>query len=164
MYIKDLGERITFLNDWVFHGEPITFWLAATYHPKMLLGAVIQRYAHKQGILADTVAFRAEETYSRSGDGISVSGLVIVGASWDRKKKQIQDAKELIAEMPVLRLIPVSKDEIQTNTFSCPLYITTHKTNEISGNFITHVVLPTTVASKFWILRGVALYCQHVTL
>jgi dynein heavy chain len=170
-----LAARIKFLTEWAFHGEPATFWLAATYHPKMLLAAVLQRFAIKKGVLVDSLAFRAEET--RTGEGVSVSGLVLVGASWDRKKKQLQDPKpkELYTEMPIvrlhiylflifqIRLVPVAKDEIQTNTFSCPLFITTHKTNEIKGNFITHIVLPTTMPAKFWILRGVALYCQHVT-
>ncbi len=36
-FLVDLAARINFLTEWAFQGEPSTFWLAGTYHPKMLL-------------------------------------------------------------------------------------------------------------------------------
>ena len=71
-------------------------------------------------------------------------------------------------EMPVIRLIAVPEDELESDDpaglskFSCPWFQNSERSGD--DNYIQDLELPTEEDPDTWILRGVALLCQEPLL
>ena len=46
-WFKDLIQRLDFLQNWVDHGVPATFWISGFFFPQGFLTACLQNYARK---------------------------------------------------------------------------------------------------------------------
>lgn len=136
---------------------------------------MLQTHARKYNLPIDQFIFNFKATdfnKSSSGiqppeDGVYISGLFLEGANWDIKRKNIVDAtsNDLFYEMPVIHFYPKTSNDFKGNQYSCPLYKTlsragTLSTTGQSTNFILEVQLPCDKTPDFWIMRGVALFCE----
>ena len=138
---------------------------------------VLQNHSRKYHIPIDTLLFTFNVTNLTEGDkkadelvnldGVSIYGLFMEGARWDRERKTLQDsfAMEMYCTMPMIRFIPAQSIPGKDKLYSCPLYKTSARAGTLSTtghstNFVAPIYLPTDKASDYWISRGVALLCQ----
>ena len=114
-WIKDLVDRLVFMGNWVRHGPPMTFWLAAFFFPQGFMTATMQTYARATGKPIDTLGFHTH-ILEHGGDevkvaqkvGVNIHGLYMQGAKWDYKKKCVEDSdpKKPLVEFPAIWLEP----------------------------------------------------------
>ena len=122
-WIADLKERLNFMSDWLLNGNPNCFWLSGFYFPQGFLTGVLQTHARKYKIPIDQLQFsfrimeEKENIFGKPMDGVYVSGLFLVGASWDKKKKTLMNQMpgEMKFKMPVIHFSPIENYE-QKNT------------------------------------------------
>ena len=139
MWFDDLRERLTFFRSWVeSQGEPPVFWISAFAYPTAFLTAVLQRSARRHEVAFSLAFFvsplrvqiaidqlswdfevnKGEET-SRIDfdDAVSITGLYLEGASWDRQRGTLTEAKsmELLTAMPsiVLKVVEQKKKSLK---------------------------------------------------
>ena len=101
-WIKDFHKRVQFIRDWAEKGQPAAFWLPGFFFPQGFLTGVLQNHSRKYQIPIDTLTFTYSVTELEEGDkkaddfvkedGVSVYGLFMEGARWDRDRKSIQDS------------------------------------------------------------------------
>lgn len=93
-------------------------------------------------------------------EGVYIYGLYLDGAGWDRKKNILIESspKLLYTPLPVLHMFPINSAAPEDpKLYVCPIYKKPRRTDQ---NYITAVVLPTSLPPDHWILRGVALLCD----
>lgn len=92
--------------------------------------------------------------------GCFISGLYLEGAGWDRKKAMLvrQKPKQLIQELPVLKVIPIEAHRLKLqNTFRTPVYVTSARRNAMGVGLVFEADLATTEHISHWVLQGVCL-------
>eukprot|EP01016_Furgasonia_blochmanni_P053051 TRINITY_DN8526_c0_g1_i2.p1 TRINITY_DN8526_c0_g1~~TRINITY_DN8526_c0_g1_i2.p1 ORF type:complete len:274 (-),score=42.95 TRINITY_DN8526_c0_g1_i2:88-909(-) len=174
-WIKDLHERVKFMNDWLEVGYPNCYWLPGLFFPQGFLTGVLQTTARKDKIPIDALSFSfkvldgdKDDINSRPADGVNIYGFFLEGASWDRKKKTLidQNPGEMYYQMPVIYFKPTEGHKRKPADYECPVYKTSVRAGVLSTtgqstNFVIAVELITNDQSPdFWILRGTALLCQ----
>eukprot|EP00794_Sanderia_malayensis_P006345 gene6346-7072_t len=157
-WVKDLVLRINFIEKWILHGLPKSFWVSGFFFPQGFLTGTLQNHARKYNQPIDQLSFKynilptyrnqeqvneamsklqhgeeleMDKELSTPEDGVLVHGLFIEAGRWDDEKMQLADA--LPAEMTSVR----------------------HSTN-----FVVSVYLPTHLGQDYWISKGTALLCQ----
>ncbi|KAI9002652.1 dynein heavy chain and region D6 of dynein motor-domain-containing protein [Gaertneriomyces semiglobifer] len=102
-WVKDFHHRVQSLREWATKGQPTSFWLPGFFFPQGFLTGVLQNHARKYGMAIDTLSFnyqvsdyddndpRASDAFTDQ-DGVSVHGLFMEGARWDREKRLLQDS------------------------------------------------------------------------
>lgn len=115
-WITDLKERVSFLSSWLKNGQPNCYWMSGLFFPQGFLTGVLQSHARQPGkeIPIDELAFSfkfmdfdKENCLSRPLEGVYINGLILEGASFDRKKKILVDSmKVLFLLMPVITVHP----------------------------------------------------------
>ncbi|GLG96116.1 uncharacterized protein GBIM_02936 [Gryllus bimaculatus] len=177
-WVLDLKERIDFINKWVDHGIPITFWISGFFFPQAFLTGNLQNYARKYVISIDTLAFgfRVHDgtPYKKPEDGCYVYGLFLEGARWDPVIKGLGESrpKELFTRMktsfpykfPIIWMVPEKNHVTPSSVYESPVYKTltragTLSTTGHSTNYVVTMELPSREPQKHWIKRGVALIC-----
>lgn len=113
-WIKDLVDRMNFMNSWVDHGTPKVFWLSGMFFPQAFLTATNQNYARKFKIAIDKISFDfvMHDEYAVDGsdvkDGVDfgclVNGLFLEGCKWDFDTHALGVSlpKQLYAQMPLV--------------------------------------------------------------
>eukprot|EP01018_Ginkgo_biloba_P018811 Gb_18328 [translate_table: standard] len=179
-WVWDFHKRTEFLRKWINNGEPKCFWLPGFFFPQGFLTGALQLHARKYRIPIDTLNFgfkvlnvdNEEDIISPPEDGVYVSGLILDGARWDRKRDCLAEAfpGEMHSRMPIVHFVPVLNYKPPLDEYQCPLYKTHVRagvltTTGASSNFVLNVSL--TIDPKtdpdFWVLQGVALLCQLPT-
>ena len=56
-WIKDLRNRIDFMQNWVINGNPMHYWLPGFFYPQGFLTAVRQSYARDNEVAIDKLKF-----------------------------------------------------------------------------------------------------------
>ncbi|GLG96114.1 Dynein heavy chain, cytoplasmic-like Protein [Gryllus bimaculatus] len=169
-WVLDLKERIDFINKWVDHGIPITFWISGFFFPQAFLTGNLQNYARKYVISIDTLAFgfRVHDgtPYKKPEDGCYVYGLFLEGARWDPVIKGLGESrpKELFTQFPIIWMVPEKNHVTPSSVYESPVYKTltragTLSTTGHSTNYVVTMELPSREPQKHWIKRGVALIC-----
>lgn len=88
-YVKDLLQRLKFLQDWIDNGTPTVFWLSGFYFPQSFLTGVLQNYARGKTIPIDKLKFEfsflkdGENPQSTPETGCYINGLFLEGATWN---------------------------------------------------------------------------------
>lgn len=177
-YINDLCQRLAFLQGWIDHGTPVTFWLSGFFFTQAFLTGAQQNFARRHKIPIDHLIFtfsilsvEAENHGSITlppEDGVYVYGLFLEGARWDRERGVLGESlsKVLYDAVPVMHLMPVEKSKKPTDlTYRCPLYKTTARrgvlsTTGHSTNYVMAVDMPTAQPPAHWINRGTAMLCS----
>jgi dynein heavy chain len=171
-WIKDLIQRVAFIQKWIDYGIPSVFWISGLFFPQAFLTGVLQNYARKHTLPIDQLSFDFKimdqsNFDQRPSDGCYIKGLFLEGARYDPVQKVLMPSKskELYTEFPVIWLLPKSKRVKPTEKiYDCPVYKTilragTLSTTGHSTNYIMTIELPTEELPSFWIKRGVGLVC-----
>ncbi|XP_017768545.1 PREDICTED: dynein heavy chain 1, axonemal-like [Nicrophorus vespilloides] len=170
-WVKDLNDRIAFLNKWVLEGIPPVFWISGFYFPQAFLTGTLQNYARKYVLSIDCIgfSFKVLKNYptERAADGCCIFGLYIEGCRWNKAKEILDESnpKELYTEMPAIWLIPEENHKKPAyGVYECPVYKTltragTLSTTGHSTNYVLAIEVPSSKLEKHWIQRGVALIC-----
>lgn len=107
-WVADLVKRVMFFNDWVTNGAPSVYWISGFFFTQSFLTGTLQDYARTHRVPIDDIAFDFEvnkpDVASPPVDGVHVSGLYLVGASWDAEHWAITEARpgQLWCEMPTM--------------------------------------------------------------
>lgn len=173
-WVRDLLQRVDFLQAWIRQGIPAVFWISGFFFPQAFLTGTLQNFARKSAISIDTISFDFKvmrqsvlELKERPREGSYIHGLFLEGARWDPVAFQLAESrpKELYTEMAVIWLLPTPNRKTQDQDhYLCPIYKTltragTLSTTGHSTNYVVAVEIPTDQPQRHWIKRGVALIC-----
>lgn len=175
-YLADLIERLGFLQNWIDHGKPSTYWLPGLFFPQAFLTGTLQNYARAHTVPIDAVHFDVvmsalapEKVTAPPASGTYVHGAYFDGARWDGQAKSLAESapKQLFPPVPLLWLQPEDRRQRDTSAvdtrYACPVYKTTERrgilsTTGHSTNFVMWVPVPTaSMPADHWIRRGVAM-------
>jgi dynein heavy chain len=56
-WIRDLNDRVQFMQEWLTHGNPNCYWVSGLYFPQGFLTGVLQTHARKYKIPIDQLNF-----------------------------------------------------------------------------------------------------------
>jgi dynein heavy chain len=127
-WVKQLNDRVTFLNRWIESGVPPAFWMSGLFFPQAFLTGTLQNFARSQKVAIDRLSFsfklrddlRVSEITAQPEKGVYVYGIFLEGSSWDGAYLAPARPKELYSELPVIHFEPVvDKPEPQGKFFAC---------------------------------------------
>ncbi|RLN55940.1 hypothetical protein BBJ29_006588 [Phytophthora kernoviae] len=186
-WVTDFLARLAFLQNWITRGAaPPVYWISGFFFTQAFITGTQQNYARKHKLPIDQVGYDmavlaqpAAELTTPAEDGAYVDGLFLEGARWDANIYTLTESKprELYVPLPVLHLLPKSRDQIEpiedtdpkgtAHVYLCPVYKTSKRQGTLSTtghstNFVMSVRLPMSAQhrQKHWIRRGVALLTQ----
>ncbi|XP_059165934.1 dynein axonemal heavy chain 10-like isoform X2 [Physella acuta] len=170
--LKSLGNwmlhferRFKQYNSWVNEAEPPVMWLSGLHIPESYLTALVQATCRKNGWPLDkstlytavTQYNSADDVTERTTSGCFVSGLYLQGAGWEQQLVP-QKPKQLIQELPVLKIIPIEAHRLKLqNTFRTPVYTTSQRRNAMGVGLVFEADLATQEHISHWVLQGVCL-------
>ncbi|KAH9514993.1 Dynein heavy chain 10, axonemal [Bulinus truncatus] len=173
--LKSLGNWINhFLRrykqyyQWVNDCEPAVMWLSGLHIPESYLTALVQATCRKNSWPLDkstlyttvTKYTDPDDVTDRATSGCYVHGLYLEGAGWDVDRKCItrQPPKQLIQELPVLKIIPIEAHRLKLqNTFRTPVYVTSMRRNAMGVGLVFEADLATKEHISHWVLQGLCL-------
>ncbi|CAH1801914.1 unnamed protein product [Owenia fusiformis] len=167
-WIIQFMRRFQQYDTWVNESEPNVMWLSGLHIPESYLTALVQATCRKNGWPLDkSTLYTSVTTYQEPDDvterahaGCFVHGLYLEGAGWDRKKSCLirQKPKQLIEELPVLKVIPIEAHRLKLqNTFRTPVYVTSQRRNAMGVGLVFEADLSTHEHTSHWVLQGVDL-------
>ncbi|XP_054276499.1 dynein axonemal heavy chain 6-like [Macrosteles quadrilineatus] len=193
-WIRDLELRLDFISMWVKWGQPNSFWLSGLFFPQGFMTGCLQTHARKYNTAIDelVVDFKdpmnifidqedVERFHKQFGkedaqayqnlqpptDGVLIHGLFLDAGFFDVKSGFLSDPRsgEINPPLPVVQLVPVTKQDESRLRYSCPLYKTSVRAGVLSTtgqstNYVVTVPLPTRLSENHWVLRGTALLTQ----
>lgn len=143
-------------------------WLSGLHIPESYLTALVQaacrqkQWALDKSTLFTTVTdyFDLDEIAEKPEFGCYVTGLYLEGVSWDSENKTIkkQNPKELIYQMPVIKINPVEANKLKLkDNLKVPVYVTQNRRNAAGVGHVFDADLNTKEHSSHWILQGVCM-------
>lgn len=157
-YVVDFVERLKFMQDWIDHGAPPSFWLSGFFFTQSFLTGVKQNYARKFIIAIDEIELDFETFSAKNGydakiapeNGAYVHGLFLEGVRWDSDMSMLGESmpKVLFTKLPHMYFKPAKfKDIVFPHCYTCPVYKTldrrgTLSTTGHSTNFVCYIELP----------------------
>merc|ERR1719353_2629884 len=172
---KKLGSWVTWFlrrydqyDSWIKEGEPKVVWLSGFHTPETFLAALVQTACREKSWPLDRSTLYTGVTKHTSSDeikerpefGCYVQGLYLEGAAWDNKRSCLvrQPPKQLVTELPILRIIPVEASKLKlTNTFKTPVYVTQGRRNAMGVGLVFEADLASYEHQSHWVLQGTAL-------
>ncbi|EDO31800.1 predicted protein [Nematostella vectensis] len=160
-WVKDLVLRTMFVEQWIIHGPPKSFWISGFFFPQGFLTGTLQNHARKYNLPIDQLTFSynvlpqyrnqeevAEETakleYGQAlpldeeldcpDDGVLVHGLYLDGARWDDDSMMLGDARygEMNPPLPILHMEPQMNLVPDPSQYMSPLYKTSARAGVLS--------------------------------
>lgn len=171
-WLVHFQRRYEQYEDWYKNGEPKVMWLSGLHVPEAYLTALLQTACRSKGWPLDkatmmiTVSSYTKESQvtQKPALGCYISGMYLEGASWDTDKKCLipQRPKELVMELPLLKVTPIEMNKVRTQNMLCtPIYLTQKRRDAMGVGYVTSAYLETTEHRSFWILQGVAI-CMNI--
>ena len=168
-WFENLEERCAQLVEWSSEMIlPKSICLSHLFNPMSFLTAVMQLTARQKGFPLDSMVLDTEVTHYRDhteilsepDQGVYIHGLFLEGASWELAENDgylvEQKQKELHPRLPVIRVVALTKEELNmTDKYKCPVYYTTQRGETYV--FTAHLKMDSDESQESkWILRGVA--------
>nr|XP_050848639.1 dynein axonemal heavy chain 6 [Vespula vulgaris] len=170
-WIRNLELRIDFIEIWLLHTTPLSFWISGLSFPQGFITGILQTYARKYNtpidqlkldfqvtnIVLDQEDIEAEhkiaykevpqayKNLQTPEDGVFVHGLFIDAGRWDFQFNILVDANigEMHPWLPVVHVNPVLQLPEQDPRYVCPLYKTSLRAGVLSTTgHSTNFVLP----------------------
>jgi dynein heavy chain len=165
-------KRYDQYEDWYKNGEPKVMWLAGLHVPEAYLTALLQTACRSKGwpldkatlLITVSTYLRANQVMTKPALGCYLSGLYLEGASWDSEKKCLisQHPKELVMELPLLRVTPIEMNKVRTQAMlKTPMYLTQKRRDAMGVGLVQEAYLETPEHNSFWILQVVA-FCMNI--
>lgn len=67
-WVNDLIQRVQFISQWLYEGNPPSYWFSAFFFPQGFMTAALQSYARKTKTPIDALAFRTNvREYMKEG-------------------------------------------------------------------------------------------------
>lgn len=116
-WIKDLNDRVEFLQKWIDKGTPSVFWISGFFFPQAFLTGTLQNYARRHQIAIDKLSFQfnihdeitsPDMIKEKPTDGCFVYGMSFEGARWNLDAHTLDDSlpKELYTPIPMIHFQP----------------------------------------------------------
>merc|ERR1712146_332805 len=112
----DLYKKLTYIDKWLKHGQPKTFWMSGFFFPQGFMTGALQTHSRKYQIPIDRLnyGFRVLDAYEESADlaapddGVLITGLYMDGARWDVEEHKMRDSRsgELLTLCPMIHFMP----------------------------------------------------------
>ncbi|OHS98802.1 Dynein heavy chain family protein [Tritrichomonas foetus] len=161
-------KRYEQYDDWYKNGEPKVMWLAGLHVPVAYLTALLQTACRSKGWPLDKATLmitvssyqRTNQVMTKPALGCYLSGMYLEGASWDVERRCLipQHPKELVMELPLLRVTPIEMNKMRTqNMLKTPIYLTQKRRDAMGVGLVQSAYLETSEHKSFWILQGVAI-------
>ncbi|CAL1541921.1 unnamed protein product [Lymnaea stagnalis] len=160
-WVKDLVLRCAFINNWIVHGQPKSYWLSGFFFPQGFLTGTLQNYSRKHNLPIDHLSFQfnmikvmrdqAEVTVQMQSlkfgeeipldkeitlpeDGVLVHGLFMDGFKWDWDEMVCCDAVQgqMNSSLPMMHMEPKMDYEPSDSLYSAPLYKTAERAGVLS--------------------------------
>ena len=172
---KPLGSWIDFFTKrdeqykrWIENDEPRVVWLSGLHIPESFLTAIVQQTCRNNGWALDRSTLYTKVTKYKSMAEVTrnpkrgkyIAGLYLEGARWDFEAKVLarQVPKELVFEMPVVKIIPEEANKVKLRgTIKTPVYVTQARRNAAGKGLVFEADLKTNEHPSHWVLQGVAL-------
>jgi len=173
-WVKDLNDRVNFLNKWVLTGTPIAFWVSGLFFPQAFLTATLQNFARSSKIAIDQLSwdFCIHDEFELDGSNLTEQpkagcylwGMFLEGCRWDYNTHVLGPShpKQLFVEIPVTHFKPeADRKPKTTGIYRCPIYKVlsrkgTLSTTGHSTNFVLWFEIPSKEEEDVWINAGVA--------
>jgi dynein heavy chain len=166
-WIDHFERRYKQFVSWDLEGEPKAMWLSGLHIPESYLTALIQTTCRRKLWPLDksriyttvTNMTSIDEVKKKPEDGCYVYGLYLEGAKWDIERNLLdyQDPKELVVEMPLVKVNPVEANKLKLRgTITTPVYVTQARRNSMGVGWVFDADLNTNKNLSHWVLQGVA--------
>ena len=167
-WMEHFNKRYKQYIDWVEIHEPNVIWLSGLHIPESYLTALLQTTCRARmwpldkSLLYTEVSKERDPTKitKRLDAGTYIQGLFLEGARWSIEKDclDLQAPKELVVEMPLVRVIPVEANKLKLRgTIKTPVYVTQDRKNAMGKGQVFVADIKTDRHISHWILQGVAL-------
>ena len=167
-WIEHFERRYNQYKDWIEIEEPKVIWLSGLHIPQSYLTALLQTTCRARQWPLDKSLLYTEVSKERNpskitkrlDSGTYIQGLFLEGARWSIEKDCLdyQNPKELIVEMPLIRVIPVEANKLKLRgTIKTPVYVTQDRKNAMGKGEVFVADIKTNRHVSHWILQGVAL-------
>merc|ERR1719446_1573804 len=174
-WMKDLNARVSFMQSWVDHDNPIAFWISGLFFPQAFLTATLQNFARSAHIAIDrlTFDFPVHDEWELDGSnltehptsGVYCWGLFLEGCRWCNIQHSLAPSlpKQLFVQFPLVHFLPVADRKVGSGMYACPVYrVLSRKGTLSTTGHSTNFVLDMDVASEeepdHWIRAGVAAF------
>lgn len=156
-WVKDLLERLAFVQKWIDQGIPAVFWISGFFFPQGFMTGTIQNHARKYKLPIDSLSFQfvmspldVQELTCKPENGCYTYGLFIEGSRWNKDTQALDDPlpRELFAKMPVIHLLPTPhREPPKDGIYRCPVYKILTRTGTLSTtghstNFVMWIEIP----------------------
>jgi len=160
-WVKDLELRTGFIDNWIEHGMPKSFWLSGFFFPQGFLTGTLQNNARKYAHPIDQLSFnfnvlphyRCQEQVAEEmaklkhgetlemdqlmetpEDGVLVHGLFTEAAKWDDNNMVLGEAVlgQMTSPLPVLHMEPKMNFVPEESRYKSPLYKTAERAGTLS--------------------------------
>uniref|UniRef100_A0A8D3AZ06 Dynein, axonemal, heavy chain 6 n=1 Tax=Scophthalmus maximus TaxID=52904 RepID=A0A8D3AZ06_SCOMX len=167
-WVRDLALRTAFIQTWITHGPPKSFWISGFFFPQGFLTGVLQNHARQYKLPIDELSFSFSTVpLPDPENGVLVHGMFMDASRWDDDNMVIEDAlpRVMNAMLPVLHFEPQQNYEPEPDLYHAPLYKTSARAGTLSTtghstNFVVTVMLPSNRPVDYWISKASALLCQ----
>jgi dynein heavy chain len=176
-WVKDLVFRVHFIEHWMLHGPPQSFWMSGFFFPQGFLTGTLQNHARKYNLPIDELSFKftplpcyryQEEFYNaahkgdeaiallnegvdRPEDGVLVHGMFLEASRWDMDQMIIVDSLpgEMNPPLPIMHMEPRRNYVQDPADYKSPLYKTAARAGVLSTTgHSTNFVVPVQLPSN----------------
>lgn len=138
-------------------------WISGLHIPQSYMTALVQTTCRKKKWALDkstlysivTKYQNPSEIKEAPEDGCYITGLSIEGAAWNLEEGclQRQNPKELIKDMPVIKIVPVESNKLKLkDNIDIPVYVTQMRKNAMGVGMVFMSNLKTNEHPSHWIL------------
>ncbi|XP_066430422.1 dynein axonemal heavy chain 6 isoform X1 [Eleutherodactylus coqui] len=160
-WVKDLVLRISFIDAWIHHGQPKSFWISGFFFPQGFLTGILQNHARNYNLPIDELSFHynvlpcyrdqaavieaikvmkfgeelpMDKELPTPEDGVLVHGMFMDASRWDDENMVIEDAlpRQMNPMLPVVHFEPRQNYHPNPTLYQAPLYKTSARAGTLS--------------------------------